>query len=115
MSSPFTLFVGERTAQSHNLAAGDTLELVFAGRAQEFRILAVADGETRNPGTCHPTCWLQTSGMPRTFLHRYEGLDRIDLFLDEEQAAATVTMLEEELPFSVQIEPPVQPTMPCTS
>ena len=105
MSSPFTLFVGERTAQSHNLAAGDTLELVFAGRAQEFRILAVADGGDSESGNVPSNLLVTDIRDAQDFLHRYEGLDRIDLFLDEEQAAATVTMLEEELPFSVQIEP----------
>ncbi len=105
MSAPFTLFVGERTAQRYNLAAGDTLELVFAGRAQDFRILAVVDGGDSEFGNGPSSLLVTDLRDAQDFLHRYEGLDRIDLFLDEEQAAATVAMLEAELPFAVQVEP----------
>ena len=105
MDSPFTLFVDERTARSHNLATGDSLTLVFAGRTQKFRILAVITGGDSESGTLPSHLLITDIRDAQDFLNRYESLDRIDLFLNEDRAAATVQMLEETLPFSVQIEP----------
>ncbi len=105
MSVPFTLFVGAQTAQRYGLAAGDSLELVFADRVQEFKILTVVTGGDSEAGHMPSNLLITDIRDAQDFLHRYAWLDRIDLFLHEAQTAATVQRLEEELPFSVHIEP----------
>lgn len=104
ISTPFTLFVDEKTASNYNLVVGDTLELAFAGRTQRFEILAVVSGIDSDSGNLPSNLLITDIRDAQDFLNRHGWLDRIDLFLNEEQAAATVAMLREELPFSVQIE-----------
>lgn len=105
ISIPFTLFVDEQTASSHGLAAGDTLELSFAEHSQKFEILAVMSESTSNTGNLPSNLLITDIRDAQDFLDRHGWLDRIDLFFQEHEAAANVEMLQEKLPFSVQIEP----------
>ncbi len=105
MSTPFTLVVDQHTADSYNLSKGETLELIFEGKAEEFEILAVVAGGDSESGILPSNLLITDIRDAQDFLNRHEWLDRIDLFLKEDQAEAIVDSLKQDLPFFVQVEP----------
>ncbi len=105
MSTPFTLMVDQRTADSYNLTAGETLELIFEGKTQEFEIMAVVAGGDSESGVLPSNLLITDIRDAQDFLNRHEWLDRIDLFLNEDQAEAIVDSLKQDLPHFVLVEP----------